>query len=487
MNQTLTTFREMDLSDPILKATLEMGFEETTPIQAKTIPLVLQGSDIIGQAQTGTGKTAAFGIPIIEKISRETNNKIKGLVVTPTRELAVQVAEEINRLAQLKKGARALPIYGGQNIARQIKSLRKNPPIIVGTPGRLLDHMRRETINLEGIEIVTLDEADEMLNMGFIDDIKEILQKTPSSRQTLMFSATMPEPIKKLGKQFMKEAELVRTKSKEVTLPGTEQHYVEVSEKDKFNVFCRLLDSEFPEKAIVFCRTKKRVDELYKALMERGYYAEGIHGDMTQARRDDVINNFRSGFTELLVATDVASRGLDVYGISHIYNFDIPQDADSYVHRIGRTGRAGETGVAITLVTPREKRHLKLIEKSIKRKIPAKTAPTLDEAIEGKQKLAVEKLMDAANQKNVYQHYKLARELVEENDSVELVAGALNLLIKDKDDNKKSVKLTEEGQTKKKPKKKTAHKSSGATRGKTSKGQNKKENKKVSSQKKDKV
>ena len=435
-------FNELELSEPILKAVSEMGFEETTPIQEKTIPLVINGQDIIGQAQTGTGKTAAFGIPYIERIPAERSKNIKGLVVTPTRELAIQVAEEINKLAQYK-GVRALPIYGGQSIDRQIKALKKNPQIIVGTPGRLMDHMRRRTIRLNEVQMVTLDEADEMLNMGFIDDIKVILNETSENRQTLLFSATMPPPIKELGEKFMTEPELIRTKTKEITLPGITQQYVEVKERDKFNVFCRLIDSELTEKAIVFGRTKRRVDELYKALNRRGYSAEGIHGDMTQGKRDSVIKSFRSGDVELLVATDVASRGLDVSGISHIFNFDIPQDADSYVHRIGRTGRAGESGVAITFVTPREKGHLNLIEKAIKKNIPKRPTPSIDEAFEGKQKIAVEQIHNATKGKDVQKHYKLAEELLEENDSVELIAGALSIIINE-NKSEAPVKLTEE-------------------------------------------
>ncbi|ACB84487.1 DEAD/DEAH box helicase [Natranaerobius thermophilus] len=437
----MTTFNDLGLNDGVIKAISEMGFEETTPIQRQAIPQVMNGQDIIGQAQTGTGKTAAFGIPYIERIQDPNNKEIKGLVVTPTRELAIQVAEEINRLGQYN-GITALPIYGGQSIGHQIKALKKRPQIIVGTPGRLIDHLNRKTIKLNNVNMVTLDEADEMLNMGFIEDIKTILQKTPSHKQTLMFSATMPGPIKSLAEQFMNDPEIIRTKTKEITVPSIEQQYVEVKEGDKFDVFCRLVDSQSPEKAIVFGRTKRRVDELYQALKKRGYFAEGIHGDMPQTKRDHVIKNFRTGATELLVATDVASRGLDVTGISHIYNFDIPQDADSYVHRIGRTGRAGQSGAAVTLVTPREKGHLNLIEQSIKRQIPRRPKPSVDEALEGKQKIAVEKLLSEAKDKNARQYHKLAEELLEENDSIELVAGALKSLTVESEG--PNIKLTEE-------------------------------------------
>ncbi|OWZ84402.1 DEAD/DEAH box helicase [Natranaerobius trueperi] len=452
----MTKFNDLGLSQSVIKATSNMGFEETTPIQEHTIPLVMKGQDIIGQAQTGTGKTAAFGIPLVEKITEEKSKQTKGLVVTPTRELAIQVAEEINNLGQFK-GIRSLPVYGGQSIDRQIKALKKRPQIIVGTPGRLMDHMRRKTIRLEELEMVTLDEADEMLNMGFIEDIETILASTPETRQTLMFSATMPDRIKRLAEKFMKSPEVVRTKTKDLTVPSIDQSYIEVQERDKFNVFCRLVDIQSPEKSIVFGRTKRRVDELSKALNTRGYSADGIHGDMSQAKRDSVIRNFRKGNTEMLVATDVASRGLDVTGVTHIYNFDIPQDTDSYVHRIGRTGRAGESGEAVTMITPREQGQLNLIERVIKRKIPKKPTPTMGEVLEGKQQKAIQKLLSSVNHKETLQHQKLAEELLTENDSISLVAGALRLLTEEAEDT--DVKLTEEAPVVKgKPKRKKTNK-----------------------------
>ena len=330
----MAIFQEMGLSSPVIRATENMGFEEMTPIQELAIPVALAGRDIIGQAQTGTGKTTAFGIPLIEKADSN-NGNIQGLVITPTRELAVQVAGELNRIGQFK-GIRSLPVYGGQDINRQIRALKGSPEIIVGTPGRLMDHMRRRTIRLQNVRFVVLDEADEMLNMGFIEDIETILSEVPGERQTMLFSATMPRPIQELAGRFMKTPEFIGIKSKEITVPNTEQHYYEVQERQKFDVLCRLLDIQSPDSAIVFGRTKRRVDELFEALNKRGYSAEGIHGDLTQYKRDSVMRNFRSGVTEILVATDVAARGLDFSGITHIYNFDIPQDPESYVHRIGR-------------------------------------------------------------------------------------------------------------------------------------------------------
>jgi ATP-dependent RNA helicase DeaD len=436
----MSNFNEIGLSNPLLRAISEMGFEETTPIQEKTIPLGLQGKDLIGQAQTGTGKTAAFGIPMIEKLPAEKED-LKGLVLTPTRELAIQVAEELNRIGQFK-GVRALPIYGGQDINRQIRALKNRPQIVVGTPGRLMDHMRRKTIRLQHIEIVVLDEADEMLSMGFVEDIENILQEVPQERQTLLFSATMPKAIQELAQRFMKNPELIGIRTKEMTVPQIEQFYVEVQEKQKFDVLCRMLDIHSPDLAIVFSRTKRRVDELYEALSKRGYSAEGIHGDLTQARRDTVMRHFKEGFTDILVATDVAARGLDISGVTHVYNFDIPQDPESYVHRIGRTGRAGKEGLAITMVTPREIGHLRLIEQVAKRRIFRKPLPTVSDALLGQQRIAMEKILKTVEEKDIARYKEIAEELLEIYDSISLLSAALKLLTKEP--NTTPIHLTEE-------------------------------------------
>ncbi|SFG98492.1 ATP-dependent RNA helicase DeaD [Desulfotomaculum arcticum] len=436
----MVTFNDFGLNEPVIRALNNMGFEEATPIQEKAIPVGLQGRDLIGQAHTGTGKTAAFGIPMVEFLKVE-QGQIQGVVLTPTRELAVQVAEELNKIGQFK-GIRTLPIYGGQDINRQIRALKNRPHIIVGTPGRFMDHMRRKTIRVNQVNIVVLDEADEMLNMGFIEDIETILKDIPEERQTLLFSATMPGPIQTLAQRFMINPEVIRIQSRQVTVPVIEQSYIEVEEKQKFDVLCRLFDTQSPTRSIVFGRTKRRVDELYEALSKRGYSAEGIHGDMSQARRDQVMRQFKEGLIETLVATDVAARGLDISGVSHIYNFDIPQDPEGYVHRIGRTGRAGQTGAAITLVTPREIRHLRIIENMTRGKIARKPIPTIKEAIEGQQRLAVEKLMNAVEKGDI-EHYKgFAEDLLDATDSVTLVAAALKVLTKDIDQT--PVKLTEE-------------------------------------------
>ncbi|KYZ78126.1 DEAD/DEAH box helicase [Anaerosporomusa subterranea] len=433
-------FKALGISDLITQSLNNMGFEEPTPIQEKAIQPAMRGQDLIGQAQTGTGKTAAYGIPLIEKMEGA-REKVQGLVLTPTRELAIQVAEELNKIAQYTD-VHTLPIYGGQDIERQIRGLKKRPQIIVATPGRLKDHMQRRTIRLDELRMIVLDEADEMLNMGFIEDIEEILSATPASRQTLLFSATMPRAIQSLSQRFLRNPALISIQSKEVTVPLVEQNYLEVQDRQKFDVLCRLLDIQSPELAIVFGRTKRRVDELSEALKKRGYAAEGIHGDLTQAKRDSVIRQFRDGSTDILVATDVAARGLDISGVTHVYNFDIPQDPESYVHRIGRTGRAGQAGTAITFVIPREMDHLRTIERLSRRKIVRMSVPTMSDALEGQQRLAVERLLAVIEEGGFEKYNSRAAELLDENDSVALVAAALKLLTKEPDTT--PVRLTEE-------------------------------------------
>lgn len=435
-----TTFSELGISEKLMKSISKIGFEEATPIQAQTIPLALQGKDVIGQAQTGTGKTAAFGIPLLEKIDLK-SEKVQGIVIAPTRELAIQVSEELYRIGQEKR-VRVLPIYGGQDIGRQIRSLKKNPHIIIGTPGRVIDHINRKTLKLQDVHTVVLDEADEMLNMGFVEDIESILSNVPEDHQTLLFSATMPDPIRRIAERFMKDPELVKVKAKEMTVPNIQQYYLEVQEKKKFDILTRLLDIQSPELAIVFGRTKRRVDELSEALTLRGYAAEGIHGDLTQAKRISVLRKFKEGAIEVLVATDVAARGLDISGVTHVYNFDIPQDPESYVHRIGRTGRAGKNGLAMSFVTPREIGQLKNIERTTKRKMDRMKPPTLDEAIEGQQKMTIEKLLSTIEGENLSYYQRAAEELLEEHDSVSVVAAAIKMMTKEPDTT--PVSLTEE-------------------------------------------
>ncbi|MEW9667922.1 DEAD/DEAH box helicase [Ammoniphilus sp. 3BR4] len=445
----MTTFHELGISGPILRAITDMGFEEASPIQEKSIPVALTGKDIIGQAQTGTGKTAAFAIPILENVDTS-KDYVQAIVIAPTRELAIQVSEEINRLAKYM-GIRSLPIYGGQSIDRQINALKKRPHIITGTPGRLLDHIQRKTLRLDRISTVVLDEADEMLDMGFLEDIERILKETPEDKQTLLFSATMPRPIQNLAEKFMKNPELIKMKAKEVTSPTVEQIYYEVNEREKFDVLCRLLDVENPELAVIFGRTKRRVDELSDALNKRGYLADGLHGDLNQRQRDVVMNKFREGTIDILVATDVAARGIDVSGVTHVYNFDIPQDSESYVHRIGRTGRAGKTGLATTFVTPREMGQLRSIEKASKGKISRKPIPTVAEAMESKQRIASDKMIQLIEEGQYSQYKQTATELLDQYDSITLVSVALKMMTKEQTD--VPVQLTaEEPRFAKKPK-----------------------------------
>lgn len=426
----MTTFSSLGISEPILKALDKMGFEEATPIQAETIPFALEGKDVLGQAQTGTGKTAAFGIPMISKIDRS-KRQIQGLVIAPTRELAIQVGEELHRLGQFK-GIRTLPVYGGQHMDRQIRSLKEGPHIVVATPGRLLDHIRRKTINISNVHTAVLDEADEMLNMGFIDDIREILKSIPEERQTLLFSATMPKEIRDIGTRLMKDPTEVKVKAKEMTVTNIDQTYIEVQERLKFDTLSNLLDIDEPTLAIIFGRTKKRVDEVTEGLQARGFRAEGIHGDLTQGKRMSVLNKFKNGRVEILVATDVAARGLDISNVTHVYNFDIPQDPESYVHRIGRTGRAGKAGQAVSFITPREVSHLHLIEKTTKSKIARKDAPTNDEAAQGQQQIAIDKMLRTIENKDLKAYNEKANELINQFGAETVVAAALKMLTKER-------------------------------------------------------
>lgn len=428
----MVLFQDLAISEEILGALTTMGFEAPTPIQQETIPHAIAGKDVIGQAQTGTGKTAAFGIPMIENLDDKTRH-IQGLVVAPTRELSIQVAAELNRLGKGKR-VRALAIYGGQQMDRQIRALKDRPQIVVATPGRLLDHLRRRTIRLHELNVIVLDEADEMLNMGFIDDIKTILKAVPAERQTLLFSATMPQAIRELATTLMKDPVEIKVKTKEMTVENIEQYFMEIPERQKFDTLTNHFDIQAPELAIVFTRTKKRVDEITDGLQVRGFRAEGIHGDLTQSRRSAVLNKFKHKQIEILVATDVAARGLDISGVTHVYNFDIPQDPESYVHRIGRTGRAGRKGVAISFVTPREIPHLRLIEKVTKSKMKRLTPPTNAEIIRGKQQATVQRLVEVIENETLQPFHDSANDLLNEYDSVTVVSAALKLLTKERND-----------------------------------------------------
>lgn len=422
-------FSELGLSDSLLKAIKRSGYEEATPIQEQTIPMVLKGQDVIGQAQTGTGKTAAFGLPIIEHVDNN-NPAIQALVISPTRELAIQTQEELFRLGK-DKHVRVQVVYGGADIRRQIRNLKQHPQILVGTPGRLRDHLSRHTVKLKDIQTLVLDEADEMLNMGFLDDIEAIVNQTTADRQTLLFSATMPPEIKKIGVKFMTDPTMVRIKAKELTTDLVDQYYVRAKDYEKFDIMTRLIDVQDPDLTIVFGRTKRRVDELSRGLIARGYNAAGIHGDLSQDQRSKIMRRFKRGQLDILVATDVAARGLDISGVTHVYNYDIPSDPDSYVHRIGRTGRAGHHGVSLTFVTPNEMDYLHEIEKLTRvRMLPLKP-PTAEEAFNGQVASAVNDIDELMAADSTKRYHDAAEKLLASHDAVDLVAALLNDMTKE--------------------------------------------------------
>ena len=427
----MTNFSELNISESTLRSVKRMGFEEATPIQEGTITFAMAGRDVLGQAQTGTGKTAAFGIPLIEKIDPK-NPNIQALVIAPTRELAIQVSEELYKIGYDKR-VKLLSVYGGQEIGRQIRALKNRPQIIVGTPGRIIDHINRRTLKLDNVQTLVLDEADEMLNMGFIDDINSILENVPAERQTLLFSATMPPAIRKIAETFMRDPEIVKIKAKELTMENIEQFFVKAQEREKFDVLTRLLDVQKPELAIIFGRTKRRVDELSQALGLRGYLAEGIHGDLSQAKRLSVLRQFKENKIDILIATDVAARGLDISGVTHVYNFDIPQDPESYVHRIGRTGRAGKSGLAITFVTPREMGYLRIVEETTKKRMTPLRPPSTEEALAGQQEVAMQTLVELVQNNDLGSYREMAAQLLENNEAVDLVAAALKSMTKEPD------------------------------------------------------
>lgn len=419
----IALFGSIPLSKKTMSAIAAMGFEEPSPIQSQTIPLVLEGNDVIGQAQTGTGKTAAFGIPIIEQVIE--SRHVQALVLTPTRELAIQVSEELTKIGKFRR-IKALPIYGGQSIDRQIRALQFGVQIVVGTPGRLLDHINRGTIKLNTVKMLVLDEADEMLDMGFIDDIESILRHIPTEeRQTMLFSATMPAPIRTLAEKYMRQPMVVSISKEQLTVPLIDQHYYET--RDKLEGLCRILDVENAESVIIFCRTKKGVDDLVASLQTRGYLADGLHGDLSQMQRDRVMRKFREGKLEILIATDVAARGIDIEQITHVINFDIPQDPESYVHRIGRTGRAGKKGVAITFIEPREYRQLRLIEQLIKSRITRRQLPSSADILERQQEVIKDRLVKTVNQENFADYHALVADLAVNYDPMDLAAAALKL------------------------------------------------------------
>ncbi|MCG8350041.1 MAG: DEAD/DEAH box helicase [Chloroflexales bacterium] len=422
----MQTFVDFGLKPSILNALSELGYEEPTPVQEQAIPLLLEGHDVIAQAQTGTGKTAAFALPIIQKIQQQRVPQI--LILTPTRELAMQVAEAIFRYGKGSKVS-VVPVYGGQPIFRQLRALEQGIQIVVGTPGRIMDHMRRGTLALDQIHTVVLDEADEMLDMGFIEDIEYILQQTPQERQTALFSATMPADVINLAHRYCQDPRRINIVSEQLTVPRTRQTYYEVLPRDKLDALTRILDAEMPTSAIIFCRTRSEADTLGESLQGRGYLAEVIHGDLAQTQRDRVMKRFRESQVELLVATDVAARGLDIPEVSHVINYDVPNDAESYVHRIGRTGRAGRTGEAITIITPRERRQMMQIERMSKARITRQRLPSLADVAARRREAFKDALRDVMAEDNLDPYILMVEEMGEEFDIVDLAAGAFKLLL----------------------------------------------------------
>src|SRR3954471_7477985 len=425
-------FSELDLAPEILKAIERMGFEEASPIQSAAIPVLLEGADVVGQSQTGSGKTAAFGIPAIQAVDPGLRAP-QVLILCPTRELAVQVAEEIAKRAFFKRGVRELPIYGGQSYERQFRGLQAGAQIIIGTPGRVMDHLERKSLKLDEIRMVILDEADRMLDMGFVDDIKTILRQVPEKRQTVFFSATFPRAIQELIRKFTRDPVNVRIEAEAMTVPAIEQVYYEVDRRSKLEVLCRLIDLEDVKLAIIFCATKMMVDELTEHLIARGYGADKLHGDMTQAMRERVMGRFRKRKVEFLVATDVAARGLDVDDIEIVFNYDLPHDGEDYVHRIGRTGRAGKGGKAVTFVAGREIYRLENIQRFTRSRIRRERIPSAEE-VEGKRATVFAQALRETLEKGEYKrHNELLDRLLEQNYSPTDIASALiHLLGEDK-------------------------------------------------------
>lgn len=425
-----TQFTQLPISDETRRAITEMGFEEPTSIQAQSIPLILEGSDIIGHSQTGTGKTAAFGIPIIERIKKELKGLTQALVLCPTRELAIQGCEEMRKFAKYKHSIRIVPIYGGQPIDKQINTLKGGAEIVIGTPGRVMDHLRRHTLKFKDLSMVVLDEADEMLNMGFREDIEIILKDIPEKRQTILFSATMPPEILRITKQYQTNPRTIKTVHHELTVPGVKQYGYEVPSDRKVDALARLLDYYDPNRSLIFCNTKQMVDDLVNELQLRGYSPDGLHGDMKQQTRTTVMNSFKNGATDILIATDVAARGIDVDDIDAVFNFDLPQDEEYYVHRIGRTGRAGKTGNSFTLVSGRRQIYaLRDIERYTKSKIELKQLPSMDEVQEIKNDKLFEKIIGVLQSNNYNKYELIVDRLMESNyTSVDIACAALHIL-----------------------------------------------------------
>lgn len=424
----LEEFQELGLSDRTLEALQAKGFETPSPIQRLTIPVLLQNqNDIIAQAQTGTGKTAAFGLPIIEQLVPQ-EKAVQALILAPTRELAIQVNDEIQ---SFRRGdLRVTPIYGGAAMNEQLRRLKAGVDIVVGTPGRILDHLRRGTLDISALRWLVLDEADEMLNMGFIDDVDEILSYAPEDRRIFLFSATMPDRIASLAKKYMRDIEHIKVENKQMTTDLTDQIYFEVRESDKFDALTRIIDVENDFYGIVFCRTKVAVDQLVNNLLERGYAAEGLHGDVSQGQREKILRKFKNRHATIMVATDVAARGIDVSNLSHVINYSLPQDPESYVHRIGRTGRAGNEGTAITFISSSEYRQFQAMQKQVKTSIRKETLPTGHDIVEMKKVKIKDDLAEILEQETYTDYEEMAREILETMEPETAMASLLRLAFK---------------------------------------------------------
>lgn len=416
-------YEDSGINPKILRAVSEMGYTQMTPIQEQAIPQLMEGKDVIGQAQTGTGKTAAFGIPMLQMVD-PASRELQGMILCPTRELAIQAAEELHKFSKYMHGIRVVPIYGGQDISRQIKALKGGVQIIVGTPGRVMDHMRRHTIKLDSLKMVVLDEADEMLNMGFREDMEAILGEIPGEHQTALFSATMPQAILDITYKYQKDAVVVRITKQELTIPLVKQYYYVVKNIYKEEAISRLIDTYNLKRSVVFCNTKKMVDELAEHLKDRGYQAEGLHGDMTQKQRDFVMNRFKNGSLQVLIATDVAARGIDVDDLEAVFNYDVPQDTEYYVHRIGRTGRAGREGLAFTFAYGRDLYRIREIERVCKTKMTEQKLPKSAQVMD----IKLNKLLQAAKDTLDKEDYVKLQDQIEEKmedyelDPMELLA-----------------------------------------------------------------
>ncbi|MDN3513158.1 MAG: DEAD/DEAH box helicase [Candidatus Brocadia sp.] len=433
--EKLEKFRILGLSENTLRALEKKGFEEPTPIQQKTIPILLKGEvDIIGQAQTGTGKTAAFGLPILEGI-KEHSKTVQALILVPTRELAIQVSEELNSLKGEKK-LRIAPIYGGQSIEEQLRRLKKGVDIVVGTPGRILDHLGRNSLKLNNISYLVLDEADEMLNMGFIDDVEDILNCATLEKRMLLFSATMPEKIISIAEKYMGKYETIGVKKEQLTTNLTDQIYFEVAPSDKLDALCRIIDIEHEFYGLIFCRTKIDVADVANKLIDKGYDAEALHGDLSQNQREIILHKFKKRRINMLVATDVAARGIDIHNLTHVINYSLPQDPESYVHRIGRTGRAGKEGTAITFVTPDEYRRLIFIKKFAKTDIRKEKLPQIADVVNQKKSRIKTDIAHIMRSEDTNGYMKLAQEMLEKNEAEKVLAALLKYSFQDELDEK---------------------------------------------------